>query len=37
MQGGEPLVREGDLALSERFGATGAKIFIKVLIGKDEQ
>ena len=37
MQGGKPFVCKRDFALSKRFGATGAEIFIKILVGQDKQ
>ena len=37
MQRGESFLGKGNFALAERLAATGAKIFIEVLIGKDKQ
>ena len=36
-RGGKALVGEGDFALAQRFGATGAKVLIDVLVGQDKQ
>ncbi len=37
MQGGLPFLRQRDFALAQRVAATGAKIFIEVLVGQDQQ